>query len=716
MPVVNAIQATFTGGEISPKLAGRVDSDLYKKALKFCENFEPLPYGSIRMRSGTIYHLEPSGLTKDCRIIEFPVYGQQSKSVVLGGGKVRAYDENGQVENGELEFIKNGMFLSGWQNWTPYYVFTVGSSYYLGGGPGAPHEFGNLRQTVPVDPGSYTCSVTFQVARLTQVRVEIGSTLDAHDLADSTFESQDSAHPTQTFDVAVTVPGGTTTVYLKITFTSQIFYSAWETESPGVYAQARIISVSMLDGGGSGPVEFTAPWTDVESHDVQFVTDSSKDRMILVHPKYAPHELTYTQGTEAWTFSAMNFTHPTTPRWASPNFPAAVEIFEGRLWLGGIPGQVNTILASRAGNLTDLTVSSPVVASDAISLDISTKGTILWIQGFRALLIGTDRGEYSAVGSPLSALDFQVKAESAFGSCGMQGLSVGDQVLYISPDRRKVRTISYNLQENGFQSRDLTFAGEHLTKNLIADIAWAQNPNDTLVVATRSGELMACVYNRGEQVAAWWRLNVGGQVYAVMAATGPLGSELRILVQRTNGIFLERLPMYEDSLGALFDSSVVARVSAETAGGLGHLEGETVGVVLDGTTVHPDCVVASGAITLDAGTVASSAQIGLRYRPKVVMLPLEGGGQKGTTQGAKRRRVRLFLRINDSALPLVNGERPFPDRTLSTQLNTPEQRMTGDVMTNMLGFEDGGAITIEQDLPIRTEILAVFGSVEVSEL
>lgn len=714
MSNVNAIQNSFAGGEISPKLVGRVDSDLYKRALRLDENFEPLPQGSVRMRSGTVYQLAPSGLTKDCRIIEFPVYGQQSKSVILGGGKVRVYDDNGQVENGQLDYIKNGQFLNDWQNWVvDDQRFSEGTHHYF--------EYerfnsvGWLEQTISVPTGMYQLVVKYATGYGSDCRIEVGTAPGLNDIHDSLTQSLLAGHPERSIAATIVVPPATTATYLKITLYPNLESSTWVTPG-GKATHSEIISVSMPDGQGSGVVEFAAPWTDVESHDVQFVSDASKDRVIFAHPKYAPYELTYTQSTGVWTFAAMTFTQPATPLWASPNFPAAVEIFEGRLWFGGIPGKVNTLMASRAGNLTDFTVSSPPVESDSISLNISTKGTILWIQGFRSLLIGTDRGEYSAVGSPLSALNFQVKAESAFGSCGMQGVSVGDQVLYVSPDRRKVRALSYNLQENGFQSRDITFTGEHLTKNLISDIAWAQNPNDTLIVATRAGELRACVYNRSEQVAAWWRLDIGGKVYAVMSATGPLGSELRILVQRKNGIFLERLPMYEDELTALFDSSVSAEVTAQTVSGLGHLEGETVGVVLDGATVHPDCVVASGAITLAAGTVATHAFVGLRYRPKVILLPFEGGGQKGNAQGTKRRRVRLFLRLNDSALPLVNGERPFPDRSLATQLNTPEMRMTGDVMTNLLGWDNGGGITIEQDLPIRTEILAVFGPVEVSEV
>ena len=56
----------------------------------------------------------PNGdLTPDCRIIEFPVTGMQSKSLVLGGDLVRVYDETGHVQNGTTDFVKNGSFSIG---------------------------------------------------------------------------------------------------------------------------------------------------------------------------------------------------------------------------------------------------------------------------------------------------------------------------------------------------------------------------------------------------------------------------------------------------------------------------------------------------------------------------------------------------------------------------------------------------------------------------
>lgn len=48
-------QASFTGGEISPSLYGRVDLARYQSSLKTCKNYVVQPYGGVKNRAGTTY-------------------------------------------------------------------------------------------------------------------------------------------------------------------------------------------------------------------------------------------------------------------------------------------------------------------------------------------------------------------------------------------------------------------------------------------------------------------------------------------------------------------------------------------------------------------------------------------------------------------------------------------------------------------------------------
>lgn len=51
----NPTRLNFIGGEISPRMAGRTDLDIFDKALSWCQNFIILPQGPSQFRPGTYY-------------------------------------------------------------------------------------------------------------------------------------------------------------------------------------------------------------------------------------------------------------------------------------------------------------------------------------------------------------------------------------------------------------------------------------------------------------------------------------------------------------------------------------------------------------------------------------------------------------------------------------------------------------------------------------
>jgi hypothetical protein len=80
----------------------------------------------------------------------------------------------------------------------------------------------------------------------------------------------------------------------------------------------------------------------------------------------------------------------------------------------------------------------------------------------------------------------------------------------------------------------------------------------------------------------------------------------------------------------------------------------------------------------------------------------------------KKRRPKILVRLNNSALPLVNGWRPA-ERDPATDLDDPTALVTGDFQVRDKGWKANGVVTIEQDLPFRTEVLAIFGHLQLNE-
>ena len=81
-------------------------------------------------------------------------------------------------------------------------------------------------------------------------------------------------------------------------------------------------------------------------------------------------------------------------------------------------------------------------------------------------------------------------------------------------------------------------------------------------------------------------------------------------------------------------SGGAVRKMITTIGGLDHLEGETVAVLVDGAT-HPDVVVDGGEITLN--TEGATVQIGYNFQSDFQLLRIDAGSQNGTSIGKNRR-------------------------------------------------------------------------------
>ena len=97
---VTPVQATFTAGEISPRLQARIDLDAYYDGAASLTNFICLPHGPLLRRQGTTFISEAGSL--DVRLIPFRFNVDQCLIIELGNKYARFYFKGGQVtKNGK---------------------------------------------------------------------------------------------------------------------------------------------------------------------------------------------------------------------------------------------------------------------------------------------------------------------------------------------------------------------------------------------------------------------------------------------------------------------------------------------------------------------------------------------------------------------------------------------------------------------------------------
>ena len=125
-----------------------------------------------------------------------------------------------------------------------------------------------------------------------------------------------------------------------------------------------------------------------------------------------------------------------------------------------------------------------------------------------------------------------------------------------------------------------------------------------------------------------------------------------------------------------------------------------------------EVVVASGALTLNY--TAEEIQVGLKYVSKLTPTRHGANAGSGTTLGKFKRWNEIFVRLEKSAIPKINGQRP-PVRSPSTTYGNEEPVVSEDINVRNLGYDRDGRINIEQDLPLAFHIVSIFGTLSVGE-
>ena len=182
------------------------------------------------------------------------------------------------------------------------------------------------------------------------------------------------------------------------------------------------------------------------------------------------------------------------------------------------------------------------------------------------------------------------------------------------------------------------------------------------------------------------------------------------------------------------DSCVTYNASATIFTGLGHLEGETVGILADGKVLDEDTVVDASVVTSAAYTKVC---VGLPYYSDLESLDIELGLPNGTIQGAKTKVGAIMYRFVDSFAGQIGPDsdnlyEAFTDLVIShnaselifspldydwsaQSVSDPSPYLyTGDIRRAMgAGWKKGGRSFYRQTKPVPVTITAVIPEVSV---
>lgn len=99
MSSLRRLQYSFSGGEVTPELFGRVDDPKYQSGLATCRNFVTKPHGPAENRAGFAYVREVKDSTKATRLLPFTYNTDQTMVIELGAGYFRFHTQGATLLN-----------------------------------------------------------------------------------------------------------------------------------------------------------------------------------------------------------------------------------------------------------------------------------------------------------------------------------------------------------------------------------------------------------------------------------------------------------------------------------------------------------------------------------------------------------------------------------------------------------------------------------------
>lgn len=741
MAKASPILENFNTGEMSPLLAGRVGFDKYPNGASILENFIPTTQGPNQRRAGTRFVFPVKDSAKKVLLVPFEYSVSQAYMLEFGDFYVRFYTWDSVTKvRGILESSPG----------VPVEVVT-------------PYSEADLYNTDGTPRLRFTQSGDFLYLAHSKYQQRILQRLTATSFSMTLFEA--TGGPWKSLNDTTTTVYASAETGSGITLTSStgifqsahvgsLFYlEARDTNSVPAWEVGKAITsgarrrsdnktyeaLNSATTGTSKPVHTEGAIIDGDSG-VQWQYRDSGYGYVRITGYTNSTTVTATVidrlpsqvvgsglATTRWAFG----------EWSSvEGWPSDLAFFRERLWFG----RGRTLWGSVSAAFTDFEPKTygTVTADMAITVPLVSGriNDIQWLAADKDLVAGTAGGEFAigelSNGDPLGPANKRSRIMSTFGSRAIPPIKNVESLLFVQRSGLKARETFYDFGSDGYKSSDTTVLAEHITASGITQMAFAADPDQVVWCIRTDGTLLGFTWNNEQGVRGWHRHPIGGsgvvESIAVMPAAEGDRSELWLVVKRTiNGVtkryveYLERPYRIGDTQASQFyvDSGLTYTGSAATTiSGLGHLEGQTVSVLVNGAP-HPNVVVTSGAITLQIA--ATTAQIGLPCPARYRSMRLEAGAQDGTSQGKTKRIHKCVLRLlytGGGKYGAMNGGSMdnLLLRSSTAAMNQPAPLFTGDkVVPWPDGYNTEAYVGFEIDQPVNAVLVAVMPQVITSD-
>lgn len=651
--------STFTAGEISPRLEGRITLEKYKAGLSDLTNMVVQPHGGVTRRPGTQYLGTVKDSSVKSRLIPFQFKTTDTYILVFGDQVMRVYRNGSQVLKGSAQNITAVTKANPGVVTISSHGYSNGDEIFLDNVVGMTELNGRNYKVANVTTNTFTLQDLF------------GNNINTTNF--TTYASAGAVD--EIFEVAT--PYAAADIFnLRFAQSADIMYFVHPSYAIRTLSRTNHNAWTFATATITGSPNPSLSGTDNYPSVVTFF----EQRLVFAATNNNPQTLWFSKSADY-----LNFTTGTNADDALIYTIASNQVNNIR-YLSAT--RVLTIGTSGGEYVLTTTNDGPITPTTTQIRKYSNYGSA-----------NTEPVQVADVTLFLQRGNRKVREFKYIGEVNTAG--------YQAPD---LTVLAEHITEGGLES----FAYQQEPENIV----WAIRADGTLVGLTYRREEQVVAWHKHTIGGTF----SGSSAVVESIATLPTDTgndELYMIVKRTiNSVtrrYVERMKDFDfgsNTTSAFFvDSGLSYSGSAVTSfSTLYHLEGETVSVLANGAS-HANKTVSSASIALNFS--ATSAAIGYGYTSNMQTLRIESGSSDGTSQGKPKRIHGITVRLFETVGVEVGNDSSETDRIFfrdsSMDMDTAVPLFSGDKDVEFPGgFDDDDRIYLQQTQPLPLTVLALY--------
>lgn len=527
--VINTPYNDFSAGECSPRFYGRFDTAAYYKSCRRLENFICDSIGGAGNRTGQ-YYVARTYNNSPAYLYKFSYTDAVSFVLEFTETKLRFYRNGAQVRNTAQNITAITKANPAVVTYSGSDTYANGDSVYFDNIVGMT-ELNGMEFTVA---GVNTGANTFQLSGVDSTAYTTyvsGGTIEEIVELTTPYQVEDLFQLKFVQDRDVLYIAHNLYNPKKLTYTSP---TSWAIADHSPIRKSRGIAqlISAVTLANPAVVTYTGSDTftngdTVYIDNVSGMTQINEQEFTIANVNAGANTFELSgidsTGYAAYTGGGLvrKVTSAAAPFLSSGEYPGTVGVYEQRLVYSGSVNQPIKKYYSKPDDFDDFSLQQGIdpEADDGLEYVPAGGVKIVWLKGTDKFLGVGDAGDVFQVSGGIDGVvtstSISTRPSNTYGAADMMPIGKGNTIFYVQSNGLTVRSLEYDLQQDGRVAFDRNAIADHITSSGIKQIDYQDGRPNILWAAKNNGQLIGMTFEQGEAVSGWHRHTTEGEVVSI---------------------------------------------------------------------------------------------------------------------------------------------------------------------------------------------------------